>query len=196
MRHLLSCWCGTVICADTAWVTDKAIATAARASGLLTRMIRKRLSSAGDKPASELAVAIQTMWRASSRISAQRSLCALAVTGCNLGNLEPTQRDALMLATEVGAVWGVGRRIGAQLKEAGIHTVLDLARLDPVMVKRRWSVVLERTVRELQGTDCMGLEHEPPAKQEIACTRSFGHAVMDLSALQEAVTEFASRAAQ
>lgn len=36
------------------------------------------------------------------------------------------------------------------------------------MVKRRWSVVLERTVRELQGTDCMGLEHEPPAKQEIA----------------------------
>jgi len=115
---------------------------------------------------------------------------------CNLGNLEPTELDALMQATEVGEVWGVGRRIGAQLKEAGIHTVLDLARLDPVMVKRRWSVVLERTVRELQGTDCMGLEHEPPAKQEIACTRSFGHAVLDLSALQEAVTEFASRASQ
>lgn len=55
---------------------------------------------------------------------------------------------------------------------------------------------MERTVRELQGTDCMGLEHEPPAKHEIACTRSFGHAVLDLSALQEAVTGFASRAAQ
>jgi DNA polymerase V len=115
---------------------------------------------------------------------------------CHLGNLESKELDALMLATEVGEVWGVGRRIGAQLKEAGIHTVLDLARLDPATVKRRWSVVLERTVRELQGTDCMGLEHEPPAKQEIACTRSFGHAVLDLSALQEAVTEFASRAAQ
>jgi DNA polymerase V len=115
---------------------------------------------------------------------------------CNIGNLEPAERNALMLATEVGEVWGVGRRIGAQLKEAGIHTVLDLARLDPVMVKRRWSVVLERTVRELQGTDCIGLEHEPVAKQEIACTRSFGHAVLDLSDLQEAVTEFAIRAAQ
>ena len=101
-----------------------------------------------------------------------------------------------MQATEVGEVWGVGRQISKQLKEACIHTVLDLARLDPVMVKRRWSVVLERTVRELQGTDCMGLEHEPPAKQEIACTRSFGHAVLELSTLQEAVTEFASRAAQ
>jgi len=115
---------------------------------------------------------------------------------CSLGHLEPGARDALLQATEVGEVWGVGRRIGAQLKEAGIHTVLDLARLDPAMVKRRWSVVLERTVRELQGTDCMGLEQAPPAKQEIACTRSFGHAVLDLSELQEAVTEFASRAAQ
>jgi DNA polymerase V len=115
---------------------------------------------------------------------------------CHLGDLEPRELDALMLATEVGEVWGVGRRIGAQLKDAGINTVLDLARLDPVMVKRRWSVVLERTVLELQGTDCMGLEQAPPAKQEIACTRSFGHAVLDLSALREAVTEFAGRAAQ
>ena len=115
---------------------------------------------------------------------------------CNIGNLKPGERDALMQATEVGEVWGVGRRIGAQLKESGIVTVLDLARLDPAMVKRRWSVILERTVRELQGTDCIGLEHEPPKKQEIACTRSFGHPVLELSVLQEAVTEFASRAAQ
>ncbi len=115
---------------------------------------------------------------------------------CNIGTLDITERHALMQATEVGEVWGVGRKIGAQLKEAGIHTVLDLVRLDPATVKRRWSVVLERTVRELQGTDCIGLEHEAPAKQEIACTRSFGHAVLELSMLQEAVTEFASRAAQ
>ena len=115
---------------------------------------------------------------------------------CNLGNLDPDERDALMQATEVGEVWGVGRRISAQLKESGIVTVLDLARLDPAMVKRRWSVMLERTVRELQGTDCIGLVHEPPKKNEIACTRSFGHPVLELSVLQEAVTEFASRAAQ
>ena len=115
---------------------------------------------------------------------------------CNLGDLKLEELDALMMATEVGEVWGVGKRIGAQLKESGIHTVLDLARLDPVMVKRRWSVVLERTVRELQGTDCMGLDQAPPAKQEIAFTRSFGQAVLDLSVLREAVTEFASRAAQ
>lgn len=115
---------------------------------------------------------------------------------CNLGCLDTPERDALMQATEVGEVWGVGRKIGAQLKDAGVRTVLDLARLDPATVKRRWSVVLERTVRELQGTDCISLEHEAATKQEIAYTRSFGQPILDLSVLQEAVSEFASRVAQ
>ena len=114
---------------------------------------------------------------------------------CHLGNLPGHEFQALLQATEVGEVWGVGRRITPQLKDAGIHTALNLAQLDPTMVKRRWSVLLERTVRELQGTPCIDLEHAPPAKQEIACTRSFGHTVQDLPALQEAVAEFASRAA-
>jgi DNA polymerase V len=115
---------------------------------------------------------------------------------CNLGSLDAPEREALMQASDVREVWGVRRKIGDQLKEAGIHTVLDLARLYPGTVKRRWSVVLERTVRELQGTDCIGLEHEPACKQEIAYTRSFGQAETELPVLQEAVTEFASRAAQ
>ena len=115
---------------------------------------------------------------------------------CNLGALSQEDLHALLAATEVGEVWGVGRRIGAELQTAGINTVLDLARLDPGTVKRRWSVVLERTVRELQGTACIGFEDQPDPKQEIACTRSFGHAVTELHDLQEAVTEFASRATE
>lgn len=115
---------------------------------------------------------------------------------CHLGAVSDPELHELMQATDVGEVWGVGRRIGAQLQDAGIRTVLDLSRLDPATVKRRWSVVLERTVRELQGTACIGLEDQPPAKQEIACTRSFGHPVTELHALAEAVTEFASRAAE
>ncbi|WP_366522181.1 DUF4113 domain-containing protein [Rhodoferax sp.] len=115
---------------------------------------------------------------------------------CNLSEVTPAELVALLQATEVAEVWGVGRRLCKQLQEAGVHTALALAQLDPAMVKRRWSVLLERTVRELQGTDCIGLAHAPSAKQEIACTRSFGHAVLNLATLQEAVTEFACRAAQ
>ncbi|MEO7232185.1 MAG: hypothetical protein ABIW96_05760 [Polaromonas sp.] len=58
-----------------------------------------------------------------------------------------------------------------------------------------WSVVLERTVRELQGQICLQLESQAPPKQEIACTRSFGHPVTELADLIKAVSHFASRAA-
>lgn len=115
---------------------------------------------------------------------------------CHLGAMSQEERNQALAATEVGEVWGVGPRIGRQLIDEGVRTVFDLAKLDPATVRRRWSVVLERTVRELQGQPCIDLEDAPPAKKEIACTRSFGHAVTDLGELEEAVTTFASRAAE
>ena len=115
---------------------------------------------------------------------------------CNLAALPASDLDAVLAATDVGEVWGVGRRIAAQLKEGGIHTVLDLVRMDAATVRARWSVVLERTVRELQGQSCIAMEDAPPKKKEIACTRSFGNPVTDLHSLIEAVSTFASRAAE
>ena len=115
---------------------------------------------------------------------------------CDLAALPQAELEAVLAATPVGEVWGIGRRISAQLIEGGVTTVLDLVRADPATIRRKFSVVVERTVRELQGTPCIDLEHMPQPKQEIACTRSFGHPVTQLHELAEAVTEFASRAAQ
>ena len=115
---------------------------------------------------------------------------------CNLETLSAVDRQGVFEATEVGEVWGIGRRISKQLTEGGIKTVQDLVRMDAATIRRGWSVVLERTVRELQGTQCIGLDDAPAPKKEIACTRSFGHAVTELSDLTQAVTEFASRAAE
>jgi DNA polymerase V len=115
---------------------------------------------------------------------------------CNLSALSPVERQTVFEATDVGEVWGIGRRISKQLTEGGINTVQDLVRLDLATIRRGFSVVLERTVRELQGTQCIGLDDSPEPKKEIACTRSFGHPVMELSGLTEAITEFSSRAAE
>ena len=115
---------------------------------------------------------------------------------CNLAALSAGELESIFAATEVGEVWGVGRRIAAQLQESGVRTVLDLARLDPATVRSRWSVVLERTVRELQGMQCVQMDEVPARKKEIACTRSFGHPVTDLQPLIEAVSEFVGRAAE
>ncbi len=115
---------------------------------------------------------------------------------CDLSSVSLEERDYLLGLTEVGDIWGVGRRYAAQLKEYGVHTALELSRMEPSAVRSRWSVVLERTVRELQGTPCIEIEDIAPDKKEIACTRSFGHPVTQLYDLSEAVSEFASRASE
>lgn len=115
---------------------------------------------------------------------------------CNFAALSAEEQIAIMQATAVGDVWGVGRKIGAQLAEAGVLTAWDLSRMDPATVRRRWSVVLERTVHELRGQSCMALEDVPTDKKQIAVTRSFGRPVTELGPLLEAVSEFASRAAE
>lgn len=115
---------------------------------------------------------------------------------CNLAALPASDLEAVLMATPVGEVWGVGRRIGLQLQEAGVNTVLDLIRLSPSTVRARWSVVLEKTVRELQGQSCIEMDGAPAPKKEIACTRSFGRPVRDLGPLIEAVSEFAGRAGE
>ena len=115
---------------------------------------------------------------------------------CNFAEMTKDEFENILAATPVNEVWGIGRRITAQLNEGGVQTTLDLVRLDAATIRSKWSVVLERTVRELQGTSCIDLDDAPAAKKEIACTRSFGHPVTELSDLSEAVTHFASRAAE
>ena len=115
---------------------------------------------------------------------------------CNFAEMTREQFELILAATPVREVWGVGRRIASQLNEGGVKTALDLTRLDASTIRSKWSVVLERTLRELQGTSCIDLEDAPTIKKEIASTRSFGQPVTELSDLIEAVSSFASRTAE
>ncbi len=115
---------------------------------------------------------------------------------CNLGAMDRADFEAILQATPVGDIWGVGRKIGAKLRAGGVHTALDLSRVDGGTARKAAGVVLERTVRELQGIACIELDDAPAPRQEIACTRSFGHTVRTLPPLLEAVAEFSARAAE
>lgn len=114
---------------------------------------------------------------------------------CDLSSLSREHLEQLLNATPVGDVWGIGRCIGAQLTESGITTALDLARMNPTLARTRWSVVLERTVRELQGIQCIAFDDAPGPKKQIARTRSFGQPIHALEPLIQAVSHFASLAA-
>ena len=115
---------------------------------------------------------------------------------CDISVLSQSERDRWMESNEVGEVWGVGRRISKRLGTMGINTVLDLKRADPEHIRRAFSVVLQKTVEELNGTSCLPLELMAPAKQQIISSRSFGQPVYDLDELEEAVATYISRAAE
>ena len=115
---------------------------------------------------------------------------------CNLESLSAGELKDVFQRTDVSEVWGVGRRIHAQLKASGIESVWDLRESSTSALRARFGVVMERTIRELQGHACIDLEEVPAHKKEIACTRSFGQAVVSLEPLVQAVSEFASRAAE
>jgi DNA polymerase V len=115
---------------------------------------------------------------------------------CNFGALSRAGLHEVFRATEVGNVWGVGRRTTARLNEGGIHTVLDLVNADVAALRKQFSVVLEKTVLELRGTPCMAVDHEPASQQQIMCSRSFGAPVTELAGLVEVVSQFATRVAE
>lgn len=115
---------------------------------------------------------------------------------CDFGRLAPHELDALFAATDVGMIWGIGKRTTEKLKAGGIATVLDLLRADTATLRRQFSVVLEKTLRELRGTSCMTLDDAPPPRQQILVSRSFGTPLTHVEGILEAASEFASRAAE
>lgn len=108
----------------------------------------------------------------------------------------PVRQRKLMALVDVTEVWGVGGRIAKRLQAMGIQTVLDLANANTNMIRKNFNVVLERTVRELNGESCIPLEEMPPAKQQIVCSKSFGQRVTELEDLQHAIVTYATRAAE
>lgn len=106
------------------------------------------------------------------------------------------QRQWLLKKTPVSKVWGVGRRYTRRLADMQVYSAWDLATSNYKILRRRFNVCLERTIAELNGLACIQLEEHPDDKKQIYCTRSFGKKITDLKDLQQAVSVYASRAAE
>ncbi len=108
---------------------------------------------------------------------------------------DKSRQERLMDITPVSEVWGVGRKLTESLEKIGINTALQLAQMEPKQARKRHSVVLERTVRELRGESCLELDDMSTPRKQIICSRSFGEKLTQYSDLKEAVCEFTARAA-
>ncbi|KMK82474.1 translesion error-prone DNA polymerase V subunit UmuC [Pectobacterium brasiliense] len=108
----------------------------------------------------------------------------------------PVRQEKLLAITPVSEVWGIGRRLARKLESMGIENALALAHCDLAYIRRHFSVVVERTVRELRGQPCLAIEELAPAKQQILCSRSFSSRITEYEHLRQAVCRYAERAAE
>jgi DNA polymerase V len=112
----------------------------------------------------------------------------------NYNALTPSQKTRLLSQIPVEEVWGVGRKLTKRLSAYGIHTALELRDAHTQTLRSAFGIVMEKTQRELQETQCIELQEVPPDKKQIVSSRSFGQMVTELEVLQDALSTFVANA--
>ncbi|MCK5880389.1 MAG: DUF4113 domain-containing protein [Sinobacterium sp.] len=93
-------------------------------------------------------------------------------------------------------IWGIGAKLSKRLSMDNIHSAYDLQQQSPKSIRRRYSVLVEQTVRELNNELCIPLELDPPSKKEVFCSRSFSFKVTELNDLKQSIASYAARACE
>lgn len=115
---------------------------------------------------------------------------------CDFGRYSDTQLSKLFATIPVGDIWGIGRKNSASLISMKIETVEDLRTANPRRMREQFSIVVERTVKELNGISCVELDGSGTPRQQIMVSRSFGQEVSNFDDLSESIAYFASTAAE
>ena len=102
------------------------------------------------------------------------------------------KRIKALKKTDIGDVWGIGRRSEKKLNAMGVETAYDFAQLSRAWVRKTMTVTGERTWLELNGESCIDFELVRPDKKQICTSRAFGKTVTDMEEMKEAVAYYAS----
>ena len=74
---------------------------------------------------------------------------------CDFNTMHLNDLENLLSQIEVGEIWGVGRKLAPKLQAMGINSVLDLKRADANQLRKQFSVVMQKTIHELNGIVCV-----------------------------------------
>ena len=96
----------------------------------------------------------------------------------------------------ISKIWGIGKRLTKRLNAVGIHNAYQLAQADARFIRKHTSVNVERTICELNGEPCIGLDEQPVPKKEIFVTRSFGTKTRSKEELLRHISRYAAAAAE
>jgi DNA polymerase V len=103
--------------------------------------------------------------------------------------------DSVLEKIFVEDIWGIGFKYSKLLNQHGIRTALQLKNADDSWIKKKMTITGLRTVMELRGIPCIGLDDVPASKKCIMSSRSFGKPVESIEELKEAIAFYTSIAA-
>ncbi len=113
---------------------------------------------------------------------------------CDFTSLSAEDLDSILITLPVSKVWGVGSKLEAKLNKLGVDNVLRLKRADPKRIRDIFGVLLERTIKELNGEVWLTIDELLPEARQVMSSRSFGTRVTELNDLEQAVSFHASNA--
>ncbi len=144
----------------------------------------------------------QTGISVSIGIAPTKTLCKIAgdtakkMSGDKICLLKDTAAaKPLLPLTDIGDVWGVGRKLKPRLNFLGLFTAADLARAQRGLIRSHFGIHLEKTVLELNGTPCLPREQND-CQKSIICSRSFEHEITSPEELRKILAEFTDSACQ
>ncbi len=106
-----------------------------------------------------------------------------------------TNEDILQ-SIPVGKIWGVGRHLTPKLMSTGIATAANLRDANPVEIRHQYSVLLQRTVLELNGISCIPEDSDASQGErstQIMCSRMFSKPINDYNTLCQALSVYAQK---
>ena len=104
-----------------------------------------------------------------------------------------SETDRLLQQTAVGSIWGIGLNMQQHLQTMGINNALQLKNTNPKLLRKHFSVVIERIAYELNGIECIPFEDQRRDKQQIICTRSFGRKLSNFDIISHALAYHITR---
>jgi DNA polymerase V len=113
---------------------------------------------------------------------------------CHWDSVPVAERGGLMRRLSVLEIWGVATRLTKRLNALGLHSIFDLSRADPVMIRDRFSAVMMRTVLELQGTSCIPMEEERIGRDQLIFSRSFATPITTAAGMRQVMSVYGQQA--
>lgn len=110
--------------------------------------------------------------------------------------LNITDNEHHLKKLAIDDVWGIGRRLSKQLLNMGIETPWQLSQTNAHLMRKKFNLMVMRTILELQGTSCIPLEEVAPAKKGIMSSRSFGTMLTSFNDISQALSHFCARASK